>query len=267
MAKIQTNDNGIIRTMKKMQANDGGVMRTLRKVQANNGGVIRTIFQDSTPLSAKNVGDSIFFWTGLPAAKREWIIVHKGKPSALYDDSFNNSVTVMMKDLYSGIQWGANNNNYANSDINYWLNFNFFNGVDDNISPKIKQVKIPYRPGSGTSTTVNSGANGLSVKVFLLSFKEAGGGSHANATTDGDVFGYFTGVLPNGNSEPKRVANLGAVATAYWSRSPNINAATTAWVVNSTGVIVSGPSSSPYAIRPCLVFPDTTLTDPSGNIV
>ena len=103
---------------------------------------------------------------------KEFIIVHQGKPSSIYDESCNGT-WLLMKDIYENRQWNSSNvNDYANSTIHSYLNSTFLAMFDSNIQKAIKQVKLPYRAGSGYGKTVTSGANGLSAKIFLLSSTE-----------------------------------------------------------------------------------------------
>ena len=107
-------------------------------------------------------------------AMREFLVVHQGRPSTLYDASCDGT-WLLMKDCLEAKRWHSSDvNDYANSEVNGYLNSTVLSKFDADIQAQIKQVKIPYRPGSGTSGTVNSGANGLSVKIFLLSDREVG---------------------------------------------------------------------------------------------
>ena len=127
----------------------------------------------SAKLSTKSVGSIVKLKVN--GTLRDFIVVHQGKPSSIYDASCDGT-WLLMKDIYETRQWHSSNvNDYANSTIHSYLNSTFLNLFDANIRAQIKQVKIPYRPGSGTSTSINSGANGLSCKIFLLSNIEMGG--------------------------------------------------------------------------------------------
>ena len=103
---------------------------------------------------------------------KEFLIVHQGKPSSIYDDSCDGT-WLLMKDIYESRAWDssttAGNNDYENSDIHAYMNGTFFGLFDSNVQEVIKQVKIPYRKGTGSGGTDTSGSNGLSTKVFLFS--------------------------------------------------------------------------------------------------
>ena len=148
----------------------------------------------------------------------EYLIVQQGKPSSgNYDDSCNGT-WLMRKGIHSNRQWHTSDyNDYANSANHQWLNnesSGFLSLLDPNIRAAVKTVKIPYRRGSGSSTTVNSGANGLICKVFLPSMKEVGL-NPSESPTEGATLEYFAG---GGNAN--RVANLNGSPARWWSRSP-----------------------------------------------
>ena len=120
----------------------------------------------TTILGTKAVGSKVKIKVN--GTLRDFIVVHQGKPSSLYDESCNGT-WLLMKDLYENRQWHSSNvNDYANSTIHIYLNSTFLNLFDANIRSQIKQVKIPYRPGPGYDKTVNNGANGLSTKIFQI---------------------------------------------------------------------------------------------------
>jgi len=166
----------------------------------------------SVALSQKAVGSVVKL--KFNGAMREFLVVHQGKPSSLYDDSCNGT-WLLIKDCYENRQWHSSNvNDYANSTIHSYLNSTILNLFDKDIQAQIKQVKIPYRPGSGTSGTVNSGANGLSAKIFLLSDREVGyTKSNVNSyiCDDGAKLSYFQ----DGNGTSEKIAKLNGSAV-YW---------------------------------------------------
>ena len=198
---------------------------------------------------------------------RDFIIVHQGKPSSIYDESCNGT-WLLMKELYESRQWHSSNvNDYANSTIHSYLNSTWLNLIDANIRNQIKQVKIPYRPGSGTSATINSGASGLSAKIFLLSDIEMGGDpSWSYFPKDGAKLDYF--ILGTGNdANAKRIAYLNGTATRWWSRSPNAYNSTDAWYCSSNGNCSNANNcTGTYGIRPAFVLPSDLSVSDDGSV-
>ena len=219
----------------------------------------------SVALSSKAVGSIVKIKVN--GTLRDFIVVQQGKPSSIYDESCNGT-WLLMKDLYESRQWHSSNvNDYANSTIRSYLNSTFLNLIDEQIRNQIKQVKIPYRPGSGTSMTVNSGANGLSAKIFLLSNIEVGGQTDwSYMPHDGARLAYFeygTGTSANN----KRLAYLNGSAAHWWLRSPYTNSSSSAWRVNSDGNSnYTSNCSYSYGIRPALILPSTLLVSDDGSV-
>ena len=175
-----------------------------------------------------------------------------------------------MKDIYVSRQWHSSNlNDYANSAINTYLNGTFLNLFDSNIQNAIKQVKIPYRAGSGYGKTVTSGASGLSTKIFLLSATEVGlTGTGYNPTNEGATLSYFSGTSTSG-TDTKRVAYLNGSAARWWLRSPYCSSndgSTLALYVGSNGSWNGGLCSNSYGIRPALVLPSSLLVSDDGSV-
>ena len=219
----------------------------------------------SVALSSKAVGSIVKIKVN--GTLRDFIVVQQGKPSSIYDESCNGT-WLLMKDLYESRQWHSSNvNDYANSTIHKWLNNEFLNLIDANIRAQIRQAKIPYRPGSGTSMSVNSGANGLSAKIFLLSNIEVGGQTDwSYMPHDGARLAYFeygTGTSANN----KRLAYLNGSAAYWWLRSPHTVNSYYAWYVGSNGSSNStNHCSNSYGIRPALILPSSLLVSDDGSV-
>lgn len=196
----------------------------------------------------------------------EFIIVHQGKPSSLYDESCNGT-WLLMKDIYENRQWhNSNVNKYESSDIHSYLNSTFLNLFDSNIKGVIKQVKIPYRKNGGSDGTTQQGANGLPCKVFLLSAPEVHY-EHRNVDSgEGAALSYFASCATNA-ADSKRVAVMNHYTTSWWTRSPRTNYTSYAWGITSNGDLFDGHASDSYGIRPCIILPSDALVDDSGNVV
>ena len=214
-------------------------------------------------LSSKAIGSTIKLKVN--GSAKDFIVVHQGKPSSVYDDSCNGT-WLLMKDIYENRQWhSSNTNDYANSTIHSYLNSTFLNLFESNIKNAIKQVKLPYRKGNGTSTTVTSGSNGLSAKIFLLSATETSFSFSSMPSGEGAELAYFKGCVDN-SSDSKRVAYLNGSAANWWLRSPNCNLFSSALYVNSNGDWDYNYCSSSDGIRPALILPSTLLVSDDGTV-
>ena len=214
-------------------------------------------------LSSKAIGSTIKLKVN--GSAKDFIVVHQGKPSSVYDDSCNGT-WLLMKDIYENRQWhSSNTNDYANSTIHSYLNSTFLNLFESNIKNAIKQVELPYRKGSGTSTTVTSGSNGLSAKIFLLSATETSFSFSSMPSGEGAELAYFKGCADN-SSDSKRVAYLNGSATLWWLRSPPCNGFYGALCVSSNGDWDGNFCSYSFGIRPALILPSTLLVSDDGTV-
>lgn len=214
-------------------------------------------------LSSKAIGSTIKLKVN--GSAKDFIVVHQGKPSSVYDDSCNGT-WLLMKDIYENRQWhSSNTNDYANSTIHSYLNSTFLNLFESNIKNAIKQVKLPYRKGSGTSTTVTSGSNGLSAKIFLLSATETSFNFSYMPSGEGAELAYFKGCADN-SSDSKRVAYLNGSATRWWLRSPGCGSFGYALGVGSSGGWGGGGCSGSCGVRPALILPSTLLVSDDGTV-
>lgn len=215
-------------------------------------------------LSSKAIGSTIKLKVN--GSARNFIVVHQGKPSSVYDDSCNGT-WLLMQDIYENRAWhSSNTNDYANSTIHSYLNSTFLNLFESNIKNAIKQVKLPYRKGSGTSTTVTGGSNGLSAKIFLLSATETSFDFSYMPSGEGAELAYFKGCADN-SSDSKRVAYLNGSAARWWLRSPGCyDFSVSALGVNSNGGWYNDYCPYSRGIRPALILPSTLLVSDDGTV-
>ena len=216
-------------------------------------------------LSTKAVGSTVKLKVNGTA--KEFIVVHQGKPSSLYDDSCNGT-WLLMKDIYENRQWhNSNVNNLENSTIHSYLNGTFLNLFESNIRDAIKRVKLPYRKNGGSGGSDQSGANGLLCKIFLLSGYEIGFTTSDNSyfPVDGAKLSYFESGTGS-SALNKRIAYLNGSAARWWLRSPYSNYTNYVWVVSSNGDYNGGSASYSYGIRPALVLPSTLLVSDDGTV-
>lgn len=193
----------------------------------------------------------------------EYMVVNQGIPSNsnLYDASCDGT-WLLRKDIHSNRQWAYSNDNvYTRSAINTWLNGDFFDTLGSAEQAAVKQVKIPYCTGGG-DTTINSGANGLSVKVFLLGCYEVGWttSDYSLFNVDGAKLEYF---IPSTGSvaDNKRTAKLNGREQQWMTRTPVGDGNGAEFVVTSSGSYDTGLSKTSDGVRPALVLPSNALFD------
>ena len=218
----------------------------------------------SVKLGSKAVGSIVKLKVN--GALRNFIVAHQGRPSSLYDTSCDGT-WLLMETCYEKKQWNSSNSNdYATSTIHSHLNSTFLNLFDANIRSRIKQAKIPYRPNSGTGQIVNSGANGLSVKIFLLSALEVGftqSGTSAYIVNDGARLAYFG----NNSVASNRIATYDGSASYWWLRSPNIVSANSCSHITPKGAYAGGgASSNTFGVRPALILPPDLMVADDGTV-
>lgn len=218
----------------------------------------------STKLGSMSVGSTVKLKLGGTA--RDFLVVHQGLPSSMYDSSCNGT-WLLLKDIYTTRTWDSSNNDYKNSDIHSYLNGTFLNLFDNDIKNAIKQVKIPYQNGTGSGGSVASGANGLSCKIFLLSGYEVGFSTSDNSyfPRDGAKLSYFssgTGSAANN----KRIANYNGSATNWWLRSPSTGGTNRVWHVYSRGDYNYWYCDYTCGVRPALVLDSSLSVSDDGSV-
>ena len=224
----------------------------------------KMVLAQKTPVTLGSVAVGETIVLKVDGAPREWIVVNHGTPSGIYSSTFTGGNFWLMKDIYEKRQWhSADVNDYANSTIHTYLNNTFIAKLDADVQAAIKQVKIPYRAGSGNGTAVTSGESGLAAKVWLPSGYELGltksASDGATFPAEGAKFAYFlSGETTEANK--KRIGLMSGTAQNWETRSPYCHSstgATSILLVGTTGEARRGTGSGAYTIRPCIVLPDT----------
>ena len=219
----------------------------------------------SVALGTKSVGSIVKLKEN--GAAVNYIVVHQGKPSSIYDSSCDGT-WLLRQDIAENRVWDDGNvNKLESSDIHSYLNNTWINRYDTDIRNAIKQVKIPYRQNGGSGGTDRTGANGLSCKIFLLSGYEVGFTTSVNQyfPVDGAKLAYFL----SGNdsaAQQKRVAKLNGSAARWWLRSPYTYYTGHVWYVFSNGNYNNWNANNSYGVRPALVLPSTLLVSDDGSI-
>ena len=226
------------------------------------------VFSSGVAIGTLPVGSSVFMRVN--NVLTEFLVVHQGNPDVnIYSTTFDNGTILLMKNIYENKQWNSSNlNDYANSTLNAYLNSDFLTLFDANIQAIIKQVKVPYRQGSGTSTTVTSGENGLSCKIFLLSGAEVGFARRDASylpTNEGVKLNYFESGTGT-SATKKRIGKLNGSAAGWWNRSPSCDDSRYASGVFSDGEPYHDYCSNSFGVRPALVLPNNTTIN-ANNII
>lgn len=202
-------------------------------------------------LGTKSVGSIVKIKVN--GASKDFIVVQQGNPNTSTYDSSCAGTWLLMKDIYTTSTFG-NNNSYKDSSIHTYLNGTFYNLIDSNIRAAIKQVKIPY-----TNSGVQSGANGLSTKVFLLSGTEVGFSGASYMNTEGAKLSYF-------DSASKRIAYNGSSAAIWWLRSPYTSNGNYVWYVGTDGSNYGSWYGDSYGVRPAFILPSTLVVSDDGTV-
>ena len=215
-------------------------------------------FSSGIPIGTLQVGSVVKI--GVNGKSYDFLVVNQGIPSgsSLYDSSCDGT-WLLMKGIYENRVWNTSNiNKYESSGIHDYLNYTFLNLLDSNIKDAIKQVKIPYRKNGGSYGADQSGANGLSAKIFLLSGYEVGWttSDYSDFPVDGAKLSYFeSGTGTSANN--KRIANLNGSAALWLLRSPLAIDTNSVWLVSSSGDYDLNNATLQGGIRPAFTLPGT----------
>ena len=255
---------GVAKSISQMYIGADDKAHQVQKAYIGVNGVARLWYQRGTTLGDYAVGKTVKI--AVNGKDYDWLVVHQGKPSSIYDASCNGT-WLLMKDIYENRQWrSSSTNDYANSTIHSYLNSTFLAMFDSNIQKAIKQVKLPYRKGSGTSTTVTSGSNGLSAKIFLLSATETSFSFFYMPSGEGAELAYFKGCADD-SSDFKRIAFLDGSATYWWLRSPFCADSGHVITIDSVGDKSIFVCYDLCGIRPCIILPQDAMVDDTGHVV
>ena len=161
-----------------------------------------------------------------------------------YEPELNNNRTLLVrKDVSQNGQWDAGGvNAYSGSDIDLWMNGDFYNSLSSGVRDLIGATTFYYTPGNGNFTVTT-----LQRAVFALSMNEYGL-SDAGTKLEGSPL-PIASVL--------KVARLNGSAVVHWSRTPHIGGNTGAYYVNASGAIGGSvyAVTTAYGYRPAFTIP------------
>lgn len=233
-------------TISKLYVGVGGAARPVQKVYAGVDGAARLVYRKNIPVGEMNAGDIVKF--KISGEEKDFIIVHQGLPSNIYDSSCDGT-WVLMKDLYEKIN-NSTVSNYPATKAYAYLKDTFYDLIEEPVKSSIKQVTIKYN-------TTKNGQTGVAVKVFLLSSREVGFTDGGASEKVGSKLDYF-------DSQSKRIAYYQGVANDWVLRDTKTNTYFNyLWHVGKDG---SGNEGTGYNyVRPAFVLPKDFLVDDEGR--
>ena len=198
----------------------------------------------------------------------DFLIVQQGNPDSSAYDASCEGTWVLMNEIYTYLEWDSRRAEYASSDISDYLRNSFFNLLESGCRSAIKSAKIPYVELDYNSNrgTVCDGANGLPVKVFLLSAREFGWSSQDHSMyNDGKKLSMF----PDVSQSRIRVAYYQGYTRHYWTRSPfTSNSDNVAIIINSDGAYdATTVNHTSIGVRPAFILPKEQFVSSNGTII
>lgn len=262
--------NGTAYTINGGRTLIGGTGYGIQSGKTLIGGTGRTI-SFGTPAGSLAVGTSL--WMNYGGAKTEFLIVHQGLPSSIYDSSCNGTWVMIKKMPVNNDEWYPfETSRYDPADpdglmtaLNKKVNNygEYITKFDTQIQNMMKTVKIPYSIGEYNGT-LHAGSNGFSCKLFLLSASEVGYVSSATYQfiSDGAKLDYFeSGESSSANN--KRICYYYNDIEEWWLRTPTYNDGYGAAVAQvwTDGSISKTNGDSAGGVRFAFILPSNVIID------
>lgn len=227
--------------VKSLTIPEGIVTKVVRKTDGS------ILWEQTNKVQIGNLEVGSVIQLNVDGVATNFIIAHQGSLSQDYDNSCTGT-WLLMEDSYTSMAWDSSNNDYENSDIHSYLNSTFLNLFDSDVQSAIKEVKIPYTKGVGSyGGTLKTGSDGLSTKIFLLSYAEYGYSTSSSVNFEGKALGgveYFNEAVENA-----------------WLRSPVIGEYSKAWAAFSATTASATVNNVTYSrnVRPAMIMPSEFL--------
>lgn len=222
-----------------------------------------TVSGGGITLASMSIGDTVkIMENGEPV---DYLIVHKGLPSDMYDESCDGVWLLRKYAVPSHLEWDnkpsdySSINYYKDSKIYRYLNNSYINYYDENIRGNIKTVNLP-----------NEGTNsqGIPCKLFLLSTGEVGCTEEEESSfhIEGSKLAYFS----RGNSieETKRLRIIDDT-TKWWLRTMYSKYYNTVYIVQTDGRCVTELAYKYSGLypRPAFILPYEVTVDSDGVVM
>lgn len=232
------------------------------------------------PLGDIPVGERVFIrvngvWT-------EFLVANQGIPSGhagidMYDSSCNGT-WLLMKDIYVVMpysRWLT----YAETDFHEYLNTTFLKLLDTGVQNAIIEAKIPYEGyeviTGGADFPLRPLENGLSAKIFVLSYGEADiaargytDGYENYNWRDGYALSFFhkpdTDSTSGGAAREDRIAYFEGKAHSWYVRNQHRSPLHLIGE-DGSGVTVSMSTHPECGIRPAMIMPFETRVSKTSD--
>ena len=257
--------NGVKRKLNEWPIGIGGVVKQQKEVWATEGGVKRKIFSSGTSAGSLPVGSKLYIEES--GVKATFIVVHQGKPSALYDESCNGAWILRERINTTKAISSSGYMSLGFSELMSYLNNDYVNSLPPDIRDSMRIAKIPYTLDlpNLSGFEVRSGSNGLACKSFVLCPYELGetGGDGLNVLQDGAKLDYFlsgTGTAAN-NKRKAKYKDLNIWAE-YWTRSADVSPGSRQYCcILDYGVGYPYNVYNTYGVRPAFILPSSFPVD------
>ena len=200
---------------------------------------------------------------------QDYLVVHQGLPSSMYDSSCNGTWMLRKKilSLQKFNQSSGGPNDFPSSIVASYLENTYIRELDSDIQSVISQVKIPYvKYESGNP--IASGSNGFPCKAFVLGGYEVGFTEQYERllSEDGAKLSYFT-VGTTSAANNKRIANFNSNPNDWFLRTPEYGTGNSVHIVTTSGGIDDVNVGWEHGVRPAIIFPSDLLVDDDNNIL
>lgn len=225
-----------------------------------DGTKITGILEPSTSGFIGDMPVGSIVWINVDGVPKDFLIVHQGLPSDIYDESCDGT-WLWSNRLLTRMSFAESNCNYKDSLIHKYLNEEWIYTLDEHVQNVIKDVKIPYSEGtSAKDLFVVSGKDGLPCKSFLISTIETCA-RITSAFEEGVELDYFSV-----NNAGLRVRCDDKQAIIWWTRTVS-NTAFYPITIIQTGSTNSYAAKSTYGVLPMIILQPDTRVDFKGNIL
>jgi len=203
----------------------------------------------------------------------DYFVLHQGNPSAAYQ-GFQNSTILMSRDAIVRMRVGSPPPPQHSNDpllglmrpMDQLFDEDTHGMLSEYVHNNVRQVRIPFRPGAGSGTAINSGAQGHPTRAFTLSMAEVGlpaGTFPHMPNNEGVKFDYFlAGTGDEANA--RRMFPLGDVRL----RTPMTDGTQNSWILTGQGAATSSANAYPgtHYVQAPFVFAlnDTAMATPDG---